>query len=91
MHVVRRRLVVSGRVQGVSYRWYCREQAELLGLAGWVRNQPDGSVEVVAEGDPTAVDQLVRWCGAGPRHAVVTGVTVDDEPVAGETGFTIRR
>jgi acylphosphatase len=71
---IRRRLVVRGRVQGVWYRESCREVAERLGVTGHVRNLGDGTVEVVAEGSPAAVDRLVDWCRHGPRRAVVVGV-----------------
>jgi acylphosphatase len=77
-------------VQGVNYRWTCREVADRLGLAGWVRNRPDGSVEVVAEGDEAALDELAAWCGDGPPHALVTSVDQHIEDAQGEVGFTIR-
>jgi acylphosphatase len=87
----RRHLVVSGRVQGVYFRWSCREVAGRLGLAGWVRNRPDGSVEVVAEGDESALAELVAWCGHGPPDAHVTDVEEHVEAARGEVGFEIRR
>jgi acylphosphatase len=87
MAVVRRRLVVSGRVQGVFYRARCREQAEALGVAGWARNLDDGRVEVVAEGERDAVDALTRWCREGPPRALVTRVEGRDEPPEGLVGF----
>ena len=57
---------VTGRVQGVSFRWYTQEQAQGLGVTGWVRNEPDGSVAAHVEGEPGAVDALVAWCRRGP-------------------------
>jgi acylphosphatase len=87
---VRRRVVVSGRVQGVWFRDSCRRQAELEGLAGWVRNLPDGRVEAVFEGEAPAVDSLVHWCREGPRLAQVSDVQQFDEDPQGETGFVIR-
>jgi acylphosphatase len=87
--VVRRRVVVSGRVQGVFFRVSCRDQARLLGVSGWVGNRPDGGVEGVFEGDRAAVDSLVGWCRNGPRGAHVTGVEVIEEPVQGEQGFAV--
>ena len=70
------RAVVTGRVQGVSFRWYTRAEARRLGVAGWVRNLPDGGVEVYAEGDPDAVEALVRYLHEGPPLAVVVDVDV---------------
>ena len=90
MTVVRCRLTVSGRVQGVFYRDSCRTMAVALGVKGWVRNLPNGSVQVVAEGDRDAVDQLVDWCRTGPPHAVVADVQIVDEPVAAEREFRLR-
>jgi len=88
--VVRCRAVVSGRVQGVFFRDTCERVASGLGVRGWVRNRPDGSVEVVAEGERAAVDRLLAWCGDGPPRARVDRVDVTDEPVAGERGFRVR-
>lgn len=87
--MVRRRLIVRGRVQGVWYRDSCRVEAERLGLAGSARNLADGTVEVVAEGDDHSVDQLVAWCRAGSPGAAVTGVEIADEPPTGEKGFRV--
>ena len=67
---------ISGRVQGVGFRYSTLDQARRLGLAGWVRNTPDGEVEVLAEGDRQRLQQLVDWCRAGPRGAEVTDVQV---------------
>ncbi len=69
--------LVSGRVQGVTYRQSCRQMARGLGLAGWVRNLTDGRVEVWAQGDPVACDRLIDWLWAGPRPAQVSGVETD--------------
>lgn len=88
--VIRRRVVVEGRVQGVFFRDTCRREATAAGVAGWVRNLGDGRVEVVAEGDPEAVDRLVAWCRRGPSRAVVTGVQVSDEAAEGVRGFSVR-
>ena len=85
------RVLVSGDVQGVGFRWWARDTANGLGVDGWVRNRSDGRVEAVFEGAPEAVDQAVSWCGAGPRWATVSGVEVLDEPPEGMTGFTIVR
>lgn len=71
------RALVTGRVQGVGFRQTCRQVARSLGVDGWVRNRPDGSVEVFAQGNSDQVDSLVTWLWAGPRSAVVTGVESD--------------
>ena len=71
------RLVVTGRVQGVTYRQTCRQTARRLDLVGWVRNLADGSVEVLAQGAPSAVDELIKWAWIGPSAASVSGVETD--------------
>ena len=88
--VVRRRLQVTGRVQGVWFRESCREVADRLGLSGSVRNRADGAVEVVAEGAPQEVEALVVWCRSGPPAAEVTGVEVAEERPEGLVGFRVR-
>jgi acylphosphatase len=88
--MIRRRVVVHGRVQGVFFRDTARRMAQSRGLGGWVRNAPDGSVEAVFEGDAEAVDSMVRWCGQGPRGAVVERVEVTDEEPQELTEFRIR-
>ena len=80
---------VTGRVQGVSFRWYAQEQARRLGVAGWVRNEPDGSVLLHAEGEPDAVDALVAWCRKGPGMARVRDVAVREATATGATTFDI--
>jgi acylphosphatase len=85
---VRRRVVVSGRVQGVGFRAAVSRHAHTRGVAGWVRNLPTGQVEAVFEGDEAAVDGMVRFCGDGPHGAVVEEVDVVDESPVGETGFS---
>jgi acylphosphatase len=77
--VVRRRVMVSGRVQGVFFRDTCRRVAEENGVAGWVRNLPDGRVEAVFEGPADAVGRLVDWTRHGPRHARVDQIDVRAE------------
>jgi acylphosphatase len=81
---------VSGRVQGVSFRWYIEEQARSLGVTGWVRNEPDGSVLVHAEGDDDAVDALVAWCRSGPSSARVEHVAVREATPSGARSFETR-
>ena len=81
---------VTGRVQGVSFRWYAEEQARSLGVAGWVRNEPDGSVLLHAEGEDEAVDALVDWCRSGPSAARVSDVAVRDAAPTGASDFETR-
>jgi acylphosphatase len=81
---------VTGRVQGVSFRWYAAQEAERLGLAGWVRNEPDGSVAAFVEGDDAAVDAMVEWCHHGPSYASVRHVAVTDARPTNTPGFDIR-
>lgn len=87
MPSIRRRALVSGRVQGVFYRQACKQQADALGVSGVARNLDDGRVEVVVEGEANAVDQLVLWCRTGPGQALVTRVEVRDEQPEGLAGF----
>ena len=87
--MIRRRLLISGRVQGIGYRWSCRRVAESAGVSGWCRNLSDGRVEVALEGDPEAVERVVSWCRRGPSRAEVTDVDVRDEPPQGETDFRL--
>jgi acylphosphatase len=87
---VRRRVVVSGRVQGVAFRAGTRAEARRLGVEGWVRNRADGRVEAVFEGEPGAVAALVAWCGEGPRFARVEALEVREEPPEGLAGFEVR-
>jgi acylphosphatase len=88
--VVRYRVLISGRVQGVFFRDTCRRMAERHGVSGWVRNLPDGSVEAVFEGTADEVAHLVEWSRHGPRTAVVKDVRVQAEPPEGISGFQIR-
>jgi acylphosphatase len=88
--MVRRRVVVHGMVQGVFFRDSCRERARGHGVAGWVRNNPDGTVEAVFEGEHDAVDRLVRFCETGPRGAHVDHVEVTEEEPEGPSGFQVR-
>ncbi len=87
---IRRRAVVHGGVQGVFFRDTTRRMAASRGVAGWVRNNPDGTVEAAFEGPPDAVDALVSFCREGPRGADVEHVEVSDEEPQGETGFRVR-
>lgn len=88
--MTRRRVIVHGRVQGVWFRESTRARAAELGLAGWVRNRADGTVEAVLEGDEAEVAAMVDWCGAGPPQARVDRVDVTTEPPEGLQGFSVR-
>lgn len=84
-------MIVRGRVQGVYFRASTRDRARQLGLAGWVRNCADGSVELIAEGETAKIEQLVTWCHSGPRGAVVSEVRVEWQEPAGEcVGFVVK-
>jgi acylphosphatase len=87
---VRRRVVVYGLVQMVGFRLSLARVAESRGVAGWVRNRADGTVEAVFEGTADAVNALVEWCEHGPRGAVVDSVEIATEPIEGLRGFEIR-
>ena len=89
---VRAHVLVRGCVQGVWFRGSMQDEAEGLGLAGWVRNRPDGSVEAEAEGPREAVDELIAWAQHGPPGARVTDVEVSwIEPRGERGGFAISR
>ena len=87
----RARVRVSGQVQGVFFRDSTRQKAEELGLAGWVRNMPDGQVEALFEGPPEKVEEIVSWCKEGPHRASVENVDADFESAGGDLeGFEVR-
>ena len=88
--LVRRRLIVRGRVQGVAFRYATREKARALGVDGWVRNLPDGSVEAVFEGAPRPVEELAAFCRIGPPAARVDRVEEHAEEPEGMQGFVVR-
>jgi acylphosphatase len=82
---------VFGKVQGVAFREYTRREAARLGLSGWVRNLPDGTVEVIFEGPEEKTGVLLLWLASGSPFAVVTRIESNEETVLGETGpFIIR-
>ena len=85
--VIRRRVVVHGWVQGVFFRESVRRMAERGGVAGWVRNNGDGTVEAVFEGRPEAVESLLAWCRRGPAGARVDELRVEMEAPNGDSGF----
>jgi acylphosphatase len=82
-------VVVRGRVQGVFFRSELRDRARSLDVAGWVRNNCDGTVEAELEGHEDRVDLLVSWCKRGPSGARVDDVEIDWEPARGERGFSV--
>jgi acylphosphatase len=85
-----RRFVVRGRVQGVGFRWFVEREAHLLGIAGWVRNNPDGSVEVLAHGTRDQLSAMRSRLGEGPRAARVDAVEESEaRPLAGISSFRI--
>jgi acylphosphatase len=81
------RVTVTGRVQGVGFRFATRQRASSRNVAGWVRNNADGTVEAVFEGEPGQVEALVAWCRRGPSGARVDDVRVEVEAPSGERGF----
>jgi acylphosphatase len=87
--LVRRSVVVHGRVQGVWFRESTRRRATELGVRGWVRNRADGAVEAEVEGDAEAVEVLVAWLGHGPSSARVERLDVEEREPSGESGFRV--
>ncbi len=85
-----RRIIVRGEVQGVFYRNWTVQQAKMLGIAGWVRNRRDGSVEIAAQGDEAALRALIDLCWKGPPAARVTAVDVEDSDDIAADGFEKR-
>jgi acylphosphatase len=90
MATVRRHLFIEGQVQGVGFRVAAARRAQALGVAGSVRNLPDGRVEAAAEGDEAPVRAFEAWCRLGPPAASVSGVEATDEPPRGERSFHVR-
>lgn len=80
-----RRILVTGVVQGVGYRWNMVQQAQRRGLVGWVRNRRDGSVEALAQGSNEALAELIAWARIGPRGAQVEHVHIEQESLAANT------
>lgn len=84
-------LLISGRVQGVGFRYFTQKQARALGVTGWVRNRADGRVEAVMEGTQSAVDKAVAWCRIGPPGGYVSDVAIQEQAPTGEfQDFSIR-
>jgi acylphosphatase len=88
--VIRRRVVIHGRVQGVFFRDSLRRQARANGVSGWARNRPDGTVEAVLEGAEDRVQRILQFSRTGPRHARVDRVDASEEAPEGLAGFEIR-
>lgn len=89
MKTIRAHVVISGRVQGVFFREKTRQEALELGLAGWVRNNPDGTVEAVFEGPENRVREILLWCREGPPLARVENLEIRYEDPQGEKGFRV--
>ncbi len=87
--MIRRRAIVHGRVQGVFFRDSTREAARSRGVAGWVRNRDDGTVEAAFEGEPEAVEQMLEFCRQGSEDAQVERVEEREEEAEGEQGFRV--
>ncbi len=83
-NMARAQVLISGRVQGVFYRAYTRDQARMRGLTGWVRNLPDGRVYAVFEGDREKIESMLAWCRQGPQFAAVDEVETEWLPYQGE-------
>ncbi len=84
------RLIITGLVQGVGFRWWARDQARRLGLDGWVRNRADGAVELIAAGPPQSVEPLAAACQKGPSAATVVSVERSQAIDPGPVGFAAR-
>lgn len=88
--MIRRRVVVTGDVQGVFFRVSCEQEARRVGVAGWVSNSRDGAVEAIFEGDAEAVEAMVDWAHRGPPRATVEAIEVTHEEPRGDQGFSVR-
>lgn len=90
MSEIRRVVTVRGVVQGVSFRWYARQEADRLGLTGWVRNERDGSVRLEVQGPEADVEEFLTWVRLGPVHARVSSVDIEEvEPTDHDIDFGI--
>lgn len=88
--MIARRVLISGRVQGVNFRWATVREATGLGVHGWVRNLPDGRVEALVEGEDEAVDRILGWLRRGPPAAGVDDLVVEPRPATGARGFHVK-
>lgn len=87
---IARLLRISGRVQGVGFRFYTQRKAAETGVSGWVRNRLDGTVEAMIEGSPDAVEKMIAWARRGPSSAVVSDVRITETSPQGATEFEAR-
>lgn len=87
--MIARLVRVHGLVQGVAFRASCQWEAQARGVAGWARNEADGTVTARFEGSQEAVEAMVEWCRTGPRAAKVTDVEVEDVAPEGTSGFSV--
>ncbi len=85
------RLLITGKVQGVGFRFYTCQEANRLGIQGWVMNKANGQVEAVAIGEENLVDQFINWCKDGPVTAKVTRIEIQDYAGKDIEGFEVRR
>lgn len=84
-------VLISGKVQGVGYRYFTKRKASQLNISGWVQNLPDGRVEAIFEGDREIVEKMINWCHEGSPSAVVQDVSVEYSELEGLQGFEVRR
>jgi acylphosphatase len=89
--MIARRMLVAGKVQGVFFRASTKSKADELGIKGLVRNEPDGSVYIEAEGEADNINQFIAWCKEGPPRAVVQHIDVRETDVTGFSEFTVQR
>lgn len=78
------KLRIKGRVQGVFFRASTKQTADVLGIKGWVKNMPDGTVETLAEGESKELEKFIEWCKNGPANANVTGIDINNDIATGE-------
>lgn len=84
-----RRIIIKGKVQGVGYRYYVLKIANDLNLCGFVRNLPNGEVEIEVEGDSISIGTLVDFCRIGPPRSIINNITIQPQPIVGYTRFNI--
>jgi acylphosphatase len=87
--MIRKRVVVTGVVQGVGFRWSAREAARHIGVAGFAFNRADGAVEVEVEGEPAAIERMLIWLADGPPGSQVAAIAVSDVQPVGDDAFRI--
>jgi len=82
-------ITLTGRVQGVGFRYHARHLAQELGLVGYIKNQPDESVLIVIQGSPDLVRAFLEWCKQGPPRAIVESMNITDHPISTYSAFKI--